>query len=135
MKKSLTRFREGGSFIAGILVGLSIVVPVIALTGASPTDWQTFLLFGAPMILVLGITLQAVITAKHRHQRTINTAPQQSQDGLLQSYYNVTPYWHPETVTPYWHPETITPTKQRVASSTPALGAQAVAGEELVISI
>ena len=74
MKKSLARVQIG-SFIAGILVGLSIVVPVIVLTGASLTDWQTFLLLGAPMILVLGITLQAVITAKPRHERGINRAP------------------------------------------------------------
>lgn len=74
MKKSLARVQVG-SFIAGILVGLSIVVPVIVLTGASLTDWQTFLLFGAPMILVLGITLQAVITAKPRHERGIGRAP------------------------------------------------------------
>jgi hypothetical protein len=56
-------------------MGLSIMVPVFALMGANPTDWQMFLLFGAPFILALGITLQAVITAKHRHQRAKNTAP------------------------------------------------------------
>jgi hypothetical protein len=64
MKKALGRFRDAGSFIAGILVGLSIVVPVIALTGANTTALQTFLVFGAPIILALGITLQAVLTAR-----------------------------------------------------------------------
>lgn len=64
MKRALRRFRDAGSFIAGILVGLSIVAPVIALTGANTTAWQTFLVFGAPIILALGITLQAVLTAK-----------------------------------------------------------------------
>jgi hypothetical protein len=64
MKKTLGRFRDAGSFIAGILVGLSIVVPVIALTGANTTALQTFLVFGAPIILALGITLQAVLTAR-----------------------------------------------------------------------
>ena len=63
MTNSLARSREGGSFIAGILIGLSIMVPVFALMGAHPTDWQTFLVFGAPIVLALGITLQAVITA------------------------------------------------------------------------
>ena len=82
MRKSLARFREAGSFIAGTLVGLSIVVLVIASTGASPTDWQTFSVLGAPIILSLGITLQAIMTAKPRHQRTMNTAPGQRQDGL-----------------------------------------------------
>jgi hypothetical protein len=75
MKNSAANFRDAGSFIAGILIGLSIMVPVFALTVVNLTDWQTFLLFGAPIILALGITLQAVITAKARHQRTINVAP------------------------------------------------------------
>jgi hypothetical protein len=57
------------------LIGVSIVAPVFALMVVNPTDWQMFLVFGAPIILALGITLQAVITAKPRHQRTINTAP------------------------------------------------------------
>ncbi len=64
MKKALRRFRDAGSFMAGILVGLSIVVPVIALTGANTTALQAFLVFGAPIILALGITLQAVLTAR-----------------------------------------------------------------------
>ena len=64
MKKTLGRFRDAGSFIAGILVGLSIVVLVIALTGTNTTAWQAFLVLGAPVVLALGITLQAVLTAK-----------------------------------------------------------------------
>jgi hypothetical protein len=64
MKKALRRFRDTGSFLAGILVGLSIVVPVIALTGANTTAWQAFLVLGAPIVLALGLTLQAVLTAK-----------------------------------------------------------------------
>jgi hypothetical protein len=73
MKNPLARFRQAGSFIAGLFVGLSIVVPVFATMVASPSDWQTFLVFGAPIILALGITLQVVITAKPRHRRTIDT--------------------------------------------------------------
>jgi hypothetical protein len=64
MKKALGRFRDAGSFIAGILVGLSIVVPVIALTGANTTPWQAFLVLGAPVVLALGISLQTVLTAR-----------------------------------------------------------------------
>ena len=73
MKNHLARFRQAGSFIAGLFIGLSIVVPVFAMMVASPSDWQTFLVFGAPLILALGITLQVVITAKPRHRRTIDT--------------------------------------------------------------
>ena len=68
-------FRDAGSFLAGILIGLSIMVPVFAAMVVNLTNWETFLLFGAPIILALGITLQAVITAKTRHLRTINVAP------------------------------------------------------------
>ena len=71
MKNPLARFRQAGSFIAGLFIGLSIVVPVLAV--ASPSDWQAFLVFGAPLILALGITLQVVITAKPRRRRTIDT--------------------------------------------------------------
>jgi hypothetical protein len=71
MKNSLARFRQAGSFIAGLFIGLSIVVPVFAIMVANPSDWQTFVVVGAAIILALGITLQVVITAKHR--RTIDT--------------------------------------------------------------
>ena len=67
-------FRDAGSFLAGILIGLSIMVPVFAAMVVNLTNWETFLLFGAPIILALGITLQAVITAKARHQRASSTA-------------------------------------------------------------
>ena len=74
MNNSLARFQDAGSFIAGILIGLSIMAPVFASLVVNPTDLQMFLVFGAPIILAVGITLQVVITAKPRHQRTINTA-------------------------------------------------------------
>ena len=69
MENSLARFRDAGSFIAGILIGLSIVVAVIAMMVAGPGDWQTLWVFGAPIILALGLTLQVVVTATPRHQR------------------------------------------------------------------
>jgi uncharacterized membrane protein len=72
---SLARFRGAGSFMAGILIGLSIMVPMFALMVVDLTEWQTFLFFGAPFILALGIALQAAITAKARHLRDINVAP------------------------------------------------------------
>jgi hypothetical protein len=75
MKNSVATLRDAGSFVAGILIGLSVVVPVFALTVVNLTDWQTVLLYGAPFALAVGITLQAVITAKARHVRAISTAP------------------------------------------------------------
>jgi Flp pilus assembly pilin Flp len=64
MKKALKRVRGVGSFIAGILIGLSIVVPVIALTGANAAPWQALQVLAAPIILALGVTLQAALTAR-----------------------------------------------------------------------
>jgi hypothetical protein len=61
------RFRETGSFIADILIGVSIVVLVFASIGANMSDWQTLLVFGSPIIFILGVTLQVVTTAKPRH--------------------------------------------------------------------
>jgi cytochrome c biogenesis protein CcdA len=55
-------FREAGSFVAGFLIGLSIVVAMFAMIVASPSDWQTLWIFGALIILGLGITLQVVVT-------------------------------------------------------------------------
>jgi hypothetical protein len=75
MKNTLARCWQAGSFIAGLFIGLSIMVPVFAMVVANPSDWQTFLVFGAPIILALGITLQVIITAKVQHLRTISTAP------------------------------------------------------------
>ena len=71
MKKTLASLRATGSFIAGILLGVSIVVLVIASTGANTTGGQTFLAFAAPIILAVGITLQSVLTAKSRRTRTV----------------------------------------------------------------
>ena len=69
MNNSLARFREAASFIAGLLIGLSIVVPVFAMMVADPGVWQTLSFFGAPIILALGLALQIVVTSKPRHQR------------------------------------------------------------------
>jgi hypothetical protein len=64
MKNTVARFREAGSFIAGLLVGLSIVVPLFAMMIADPGDWQIIWCFGAASFLALGLTLQIVITGR-----------------------------------------------------------------------
>lgn len=74
MKKTLASFRATGSFIAGILLGVSIVVLVIASTGANTTDGQMLLAFGAPIILAFGLALQTVLTAKSRRARRVIAA-------------------------------------------------------------
>jgi hypothetical protein len=64
MKNSVTMFREAGSFAAGLLIGLSIAVPVSAMLVAEPEDWQILWVFGAAIILALGLTLQLLVTIK-----------------------------------------------------------------------
>jgi hypothetical protein len=64
MKNSLARFLEARSFIAGTLIGLSIVVLVFAWMEASTSQLQILLVLSSPVILALGITLQALIAAK-----------------------------------------------------------------------
>lgn len=70
MKTSLARVLEAGSFIAGLLIGLSIVVSVFAMMVAEPSDWQRLWIIGAPIILALGLTLQVVVITRPWYPRT-----------------------------------------------------------------
>jgi formate/nitrite transporter FocA (FNT family) len=72
MKNSHAVLREVSSFLAGLLIGLSIVVLVFAMTVTNPGNWQALWVFGAPVLLALGLTLQVVANskAKPRHPRT-----------------------------------------------------------------
>ena len=71
MKNALARFWQAGSFIAGLLIGVSIMIPMFAMMVTNPGDWQMVWVFGALIVLALGLKLQAVITIKPRHRRTI----------------------------------------------------------------
>ncbi len=51
MNSPLVRCRKAGSCVAGLLIGLSIVIAVFAVMEDNSSDWLTILLFGA---LVLG---------------------------------------------------------------------------------
>jgi len=64
MKNSVTALRKAGSFIAGLLIGLSIAVPVSGMLIAQPNDWQILWVFCAAIIFALGLTLQLLVTAK-----------------------------------------------------------------------
>ena len=73
MTNSSARFRHLGSFTAGLLIGLSIVAGTFALTDADSSAWQTALVFGAPVILVLGLALQVLVTAKPKRRLATST--------------------------------------------------------------
>jgi hypothetical protein len=70
MKNFPSKFRGAGSYIAGLLIGLSILIPVFAITAAQPGDGQRLWIFGASIALGLGLLLQLVVTTKSRHRRT-----------------------------------------------------------------
>ena len=75
MRNPLAIFREARSFIAGLLIGLSVVVFVFAMMVVDPSDRQALWgIFGAPIILAAGLTLQVVVTTTARRRRT--TAPE-----------------------------------------------------------
>ena len=71
MKNALARFRQAGSFIAGLLIGVSIMMPMFAMMLTNADDWQMVWVFGTLVVLALGLKLQAVVTIKPRHRRTI----------------------------------------------------------------
>ena len=70
MKNLLATFWQAGSFIAGLLIGLSIMIPMFAMMLTNPGDWQLVWVLGALIILALGLALQALII-KPRHRHTI----------------------------------------------------------------
>ena len=73
MTNPLARFRRSRSFIAGLLIGLSIVVIAFACTGADSDSSarHASLVFGAPIILALGFALQVLATAKLRCRHAV----------------------------------------------------------------
>jgi hypothetical protein len=58
----LTTLRAARSLIAGVLIGGSVVMTVFAVTVASPSSTQTVLVIAAAIVLVLGFTLQVIVT-------------------------------------------------------------------------
>ena len=75
MKNRLARFPDAGSFVAGLVIGLAILLPVFAIAVAEPGAWQALWILGAVTTLVLGFSLQAVVTARPRHPRTTVPEP------------------------------------------------------------
>lgn len=67
--KNLTSFRDAGSLIAGLLIGLSFVVMVFAMTIGDASGRQMVWIMIAPIALACGLVFQLVIT-RPRHRRT-----------------------------------------------------------------
>jgi len=62
MANPATQIRRSGSFVAGLLIGLSIALATFALTDGNSGTWQIVLLVAAPALLALGFALQVLAT-------------------------------------------------------------------------
>jgi peptidoglycan/LPS O-acetylase OafA/YrhL len=71
MKNPLTGLWQAGSFIAGLLIGISIMIPMFAMMLTNPGDWQMVWVLGALIVLAVGLKLQALNTIKPRQRRTL----------------------------------------------------------------
>ena len=71
MNNPRARFCQAGSFIAGLLIGVSIMIPMFAMMVTNPGNWQMVWILGALIVLAVGLKLQAAITIKPRRQRTL----------------------------------------------------------------
>jgi predicted tellurium resistance membrane protein TerC len=71
MKNPLARFRQAGSFVAGFLIGLSIMIPMFAMMATNLGNWQMVWVLGALIVLAVGLKLKALNTIKPRHRHTI----------------------------------------------------------------
>jgi hypothetical protein len=66
MTNPSARLRQSGSFIAGLLIGVSIVTTAFAWTDIDSKAWQACLVLAAPVILVLGLALRRMVVASPR---------------------------------------------------------------------
>jgi uncharacterized membrane protein (UPF0136 family) len=64
MTNRVPRLRQLGSLVAGVLIGLSIVVATIAVADNGHGGWPTLCAFAAPVILLVGFALQAFVTSR-----------------------------------------------------------------------
>ena len=77
MRNLVGPLRQSGSFVAGILIGISIVVATFAVADSGPGRWPTILAFSAPVILLIGMALQACISFRSR--RHLRATPETSR--------------------------------------------------------
>ena len=70
VKNPLAGFRQAGSFTAGLLIGVSIMIPMFAML-VTDLEWQMAWVLGALIVLALGLKLQSLLTRKPRHPRKL----------------------------------------------------------------
>lgn len=74
MTKKPATFRDSGSLIAGLLIGMSIVVTVFVTTVPDPGSTQAVLVIGASIVFALGLVLQAAVTGSFGPRGRISTS-------------------------------------------------------------
>ena len=65
----MARFRDAGSVGAGILIGLSILVPAYAMLVSDPGNWLGLWVFGSALLLALGLAVQRLVTTSKGSRR------------------------------------------------------------------
>ena len=66
MKNFLEGFEQAGSFIAGLLVGIAIMIPMLAMMMTNLDDWEMHSVLGALIVLALGLKLQFALVKRSR---------------------------------------------------------------------
>jgi len=74
MTNPLARIRQSGSYIAGLLIGGSFVMGTFAAIVTDASGWQSYLLYGTPVLLALGFALQILVTAQPRRPQVTSPA-------------------------------------------------------------
>ncbi len=77
MRNLVGPLRQSGSFVAGTLIGLSIVVATFAVADNGPGSRPAILALLAPVILLIGMALQACISFRSR--RNLRATPETSR--------------------------------------------------------
>jgi len=69
MNGSMAGFRKLGSFVAGIMIGSSMMIPVLVVTAEKWGRWQTLGLVSSGLLLLAGLALQAVVSVERKRDR------------------------------------------------------------------
>ncbi|MGH8852332.1 MAG: hypothetical protein ACREYD_15190 [Casimicrobiaceae bacterium] len=63
----MIRLYRAAPFVAGAVIGMSIVTPAYAAMPALPEQWQPFLLIGSLVLLGIALMLKALRTRRPRN--------------------------------------------------------------------
>lgn len=80
-----TMFAPGApSFVAGVLIGLSIVGPVFAATDEVTDQWSLWLLIGSAVLLLIGLVLKVLSASRSRNKPTTEPVRDMRRDRVAE---------------------------------------------------